>query len=88
MSARKIRESGLEQQLADLTRRVEEMEAFLQRTDEIVQQGLLGDLVLEATVMSPIPAHLQPEGLAEMIRTVLREELEQLPSALKRIATS
>lgn len=74
----KTREPHLEQQLADLTRRVEEMETFLRHTGEIVQQGLLGDLVLEATVLAPLPPHLQPEVLSEIIRTVLREELGQV----------
>jgi hypothetical protein len=69
---------GFERQLADLARRVEEIEAFLRHTEEIIQQGLLGDLVLEATVLAPLPPHLRPEVLAEIIRTVLREELGQL----------
>lgn len=56
----------LAQQLADLSRRVDEIEAFLRRTEEVVEQGLLGDLILEG---------LRPEELAEIIRTVLREEL-------------
>ncbi len=56
----------LAQQLADLSRRVEAIEAFLRRTEEVVEQGLLGDLILEG---------LRPEELAEIIRTVLREEL-------------
>jgi hypothetical protein len=69
---------GFEQQLADLARRVEEIEALLRHTEEILQQGLLGDLVLNATVLAPLPPHLRPEVLAEIIRTVLREELGQL----------
>ena len=73
-------QQALEQQLADLTRRVEEMETFIQQTGEIVQQGLLGDLVLEATVLAPPPTPLRAEVLEEIIRTVLREELGQVLS--------
>ena len=69
---------NLAQQLADLSRRVEEIEEFLRRTNEVVEQGLLGDLVLEATVMAPMPPHLRPEEMAEIIRTVLREELDRV----------
>jgi hypothetical protein len=57
---------------------VEEIEAFLRRTNEIVEQGLLGDLVLEATVLSSAPPGIGPEELTEIIRTVLREELGQV----------
>jgi hypothetical protein len=70
----------LAQQLADLSRRVAEIEQFIRHTNEVVEQGLLGDLVLEATVlapMPPMPSHVRPEELAEIIRTVLREELGQ-----------
>jgi hypothetical protein len=56
----------LAQQLSDLSRRVDEIEEFLRRTNEVVEQGLLGDLILEG---------LRPEDLADIIRTVFREEL-------------
>jgi hypothetical protein len=68
----------LEQELASLIRRVEEIEAFLRRTSEIVEQGLLGGLVLEATVLSSAPPGIGPDELTEIIRTVLREELGQV----------
>jgi hypothetical protein len=69
-----------ERELEDLLRRVEEIEAFLRRTNEIVEQGLLGDLILETTILTPAPPIFRPEELEEMIRTVLREELGRIVS--------